>query len=156
MGHAKCYSQLGLVEYEKFKEARAAKLPDDQLLAHLNAAAKLYHQALENDPPDNPEDLAIDHNQLGNIYHDAGDLEGALEHYNESIRYKEMAGNIYSAGTTRFNIAITLANNGRPSDALLYARAALRNFEPYGQGAAQNIQDAQGLIAEIEQAMKGK
>ncbi len=157
LSHAKCYSQLGLIEHKKYEEARTAKQPDEKLLAHLNAAIKWYNLALENDPPDMPEDLAIDHNQLGNIYDDAGDIERALYHYNESIHYKEMAGNLYTAGSTRRNIAITLANNGRLSDALLYARAALRNFEPYAQGAAQDIQDTQRLIGQIEAAIaKGK
>ena len=32
-------------------------------------------------------------------------------------------------------------------------RAALRNFETYGQAAAAEIQDTQQLLAEIEQAM---
>ena len=64
------------------------------------------------------------------------------------------AGNFYAAGTTRFNLAIVLANNGRLSDALLYARAALRNFESYG-GRAKDMEDkTKGLIAEIEEAMK--
>jgi hypothetical protein len=35
-------------------------------------------------------------------------------------------------------------------------RADLRNFEPYGQGAAQDVEKTQRLIAEIEQAMKSK
>ena len=44
-----------------------------------------YQQALALLPPDNLDDLAVTHNQLGNIYNDAGDLERALEHYNQSI-----------------------------------------------------------------------
>ena len=39
-------------------------------------------------------------------------------------------------------------------NALLYARAALRNFESYG-GRAKDMEDrTKGLIAEIEEAMK--
>ena len=93
---------------------------------------------------------------MGNIYFDAGDLERALPHWRESIRYKEAAGNVYLAGTTRFNVAVALARSGRLVDALEYARAALRNFEPYGQGAAADIQRARGLIAQIEGAMGGR
>ena len=125
------------------------------MLEHLNAGAKWYHLALENDSPDNPEDLAIDHNQLGNIFHDVGDLEHALEHYNKSVQYKELVGNIYSVGTTRYNIAIALANNGRLSDALLYARAALRNFGSYGGRARDEEDKTKGLIDWIEGKMKG-
>lgn len=111
-------------------------------MKHLNAAVEYYQQALALLPPDAVDDLAVTHNQLGNIYNEAGDLERALEHYNKSIQYKEMAGNIYAAGTTRRNMAIVLANNGRLSDALLYARAALRDFESY-QGRAKEMEDNQ-------------
>jgi len=42
---------------------------------------------------------------------------------------------------------------GRHSDALLYARAALRNFESYG-GRAKDMEDkTKGLIGEIEKLM---
>jgi hypothetical protein len=153
-GKAKTYSQLGSVELEKFKEAREIKQPNEQLLKHLNTAKKWYHLALENDSPDNPEGLAIDHNQLGLIYYYAGDLERTLYHYNQDIHYDELAGNQYGAGQTRGNIAVVLAQNGRLSDALLYARAALRNFESYGGRAKQNEDDAKELIAAIEEAMK--
>ena len=49
-----------------------------------------------------------------------------------------------------------LSQNGRHSAALLYARAALRNFESYG-GRAKDQQDkTKGLIGEIEKRMKDK
>jgi tetratricopeptide (TPR) repeat protein len=152
LGRAKCYSQLGLVEREKFKEARSTKQSDENLLVHLNAALKWYNLALENDPPDMPEDLAIDHSQLGNIYSDVGDLERAPYHYNNAAKFFESAGNLHSAGITQFNLAIMLSQKGRLSDALLYARAALRNFESYGGRAKEMEDNAKGLIAEIEKA----
>jgi len=101
--------------------------------------------------------LVVSHgnHQLGNIYDDAGDLERALYHYNQDIHYDELAGNQYGAGQTRFNIALMLAQNNRLSDALLYARAALRNFESYQGRAKADEDDAKELIAAIEKAMKG-
>ena len=154
LGHAKCYSQLGLVEREKYKVARNANQSDENLLAHLNAAIKWYNLALENDPPDMPGDLAVDHNQLGNTYSDAGDLERALKHYNQSIHFAETDASFYEAGRYRYNVALALANNGRLSNALLYARAALRNFESY-EGRAKDHEDrTKGLIEWIEGKMK--
>ena len=155
LGRAKCFSQLGLVAYERFKEARAAEKPEEEQLRHLNEAARFYHQALELNPPDNAGDLAVDHNQLGNIYDDAGDLERALHHYNEGIRYFETAGDFYDAGQTRFNVAVTLAQRGRFDEALLYARAALRNYESYAGRAAEEEQKTRGLIEAIEGARRG-
>jgi hypothetical protein len=43
---------------------------------------------------------------------------------------------------------------GHHSDALLYARAALRNFESYGGRAKDREDQTKGLIAEIEGGMK--
>ena len=56
---------------------------------------------------------------------------------------------------TRFNVALALANAGRLTDTLLYARAALRNFATYGDRAAAEFQRTQGLIEQIEQPMRG-
>jgi tetratricopeptide (TPR) repeat protein len=101
-------------------------------------------------PPNAVDDLAVTHNMLGSIYGDAGDLDRAVSHYRESIRYKELTGDVYGAATARFNVAVDLAKAGRLDDALLYAQAALRNFATYSDAAAEMIQKTQGLIAEIQ------
>jgi tetratricopeptide (TPR) repeat protein len=150
LGRGKCLNQLGAVAYERFKEARAADKPAEEPLRYLNDAARFYHQALDLLPPNAVNDLAVTHNQLGAIYGDAGDLDRALSHYREAIRYFEGAGDLYQAAATRFNVAIDLANAGRRADALLYAQAALRNFATYGDRAAAEIAKTQGLIARIE------
>jgi tetratricopeptide (TPR) repeat protein len=154
LGRGKCLSQLGLVAYERLKEARAANQPETELLRHLNAAVAFYLQALDLTPPDAVDDLAVAHNQLGNIYRSAGDLDRALPHYREAIRYFEAAGDLYHAAVTRFNVALALAEAGRFPDALDYAHAALRNYETYGERAAEEIAKTQRLIVEIEEAMK--
>ncbi len=146
LGRSKSLSLLGYVAHERFKEARAADKPNEELLRHLNAAAGFYHQALDLLPPNAVDDLAVTHNQLGNIYRNAGDLDRALSHYRESIRYKEAAGNIYAAANTRFNVALALRDAGRLADAREYAHAALRNYQTYGDRAAAEIQETQRLI----------
>jgi tetratricopeptide (TPR) repeat protein len=151
---AHCLGQLGNVAHERFKEAQAAKRPEEELLQHINDALRFYHQALDLLPPDAVDDLAVTHNLLGNIYSNAGDLDRALPHYRESIRYREMQGNLYGAAQTRFNVALVLAEAGRLSDAREYAHAALRNFQTYGDRAADKIEKTQGLIAKIEGAME--
>ncbi len=72
--------------------------------------------------------------------HNVGDQEQALSHWSEAIRYMEMTGNIYGAGQIRFNVAAALKDANRFPDALEYARAALRNFQSYPQGAEEMIQ----------------
>ena len=119
-------------------------------LHHLNDATQAYHQALDLTPTDNITDRAIFHNQLGNIYADAGQLDTALHHYQQSIRYKETVGNRYSAGNTRLNIARALSMAGRTEQALLYAHAALRDYESCGASAADKIEQTRRLIIAIE------
>ena len=149
-----CHNQLGLVAKKHFEDARAAHRPESELLQHLNTAVGFYQQALTLLPSNAVDDLAVAHNQLGQIYRSAGDIDRALPHYREAARLFEAAGNLYNAGTARRNVALTPANAGRLTDALLYAQAALRNFAPYGDRAAEVIQQTQQLIAEIEAAMQ--
>ncbi|MEK8017830.1 MAG: tetratricopeptide repeat protein [Candidatus Parabeggiatoa sp.] len=115
----------------------------------MNEAVKYYHNALELLPDNAVNDLAAAHHQLGNIYYEVGDLEQALYHFSEAIRYMEMAGNIYEAGKTRRNVAIALQDANRLPDALEYARAALRHFQSYPQGAEADRQKAEGLIKNL-------
>ena len=155
LGRARCVAQLGFVHWERFKEARAAGRPEAELLAHLKAAANAYQQALELTPADAVGQLAVAHNQLGLIYDDGGQLEVALRHWQESIHYQEAAGNRYGAATTRANVAAALAQRGRLGDGLLWAQAAQRDYQAYGDRAAADIAQTQRLIAAIEQAMAG-
>ncbi len=174
-GRAQCLGQLGLVAYERFKEARAATPTPSprlraagktsagegsayspasgeggELLKHLNDALGSYQQALALLPPNAVDDLAVTHNQLGNIYKNADDLDHALPHYREAIRYSELGGDLYEAAKYRSNVALALMQARRLDDAGEYARAALRNYETYGERAAEEIQKTKGLIEGIE------
>ena len=150
MGRSGCLAQLGSVAYERFQEARSRESDEDELLRHLNEAVDFYNQSLELVPPDAVDQLAVIHNSLGATYGNAGDVDRALPHYRDAIRYEEQQGNIYDASGTRFNVAIALLQSGRPRDALEYARSALRGFESYGESAAEDIRDTRQLIEDIE------
>ena len=151
LGRAQGVGQLGNVAYERFNDAQAAGAPDEQLLRHLNAAAGAYHQALGLLPDNAVGDLAVTHHGLGAIYGEAGDTAAALGHYQKAIHYLELQDDRYSAGWTRHDAAITLAIAGRQHDALLYARAALRDFDAVGPGAAARADRARQLITALEQ-----
>ena len=144
-------AQLGQVALERFDDARAAGEAEPVLLEHLNAALGHYQQALDLIPADDHENRATIENQLGIIYHRAGDTGQALRHYQQAIQHDEARGDIYGAGQTRYNIALLLAGAGRVSDALLYARAALDNYQQAGPGAAADAAQAEQLIADLEQ-----
>lgn len=150
-GRGGCLAQLGLVAYERFNEARTANQSEEILLQYINEAVKYFHGALKLLPDNAVNDLAVTHNQLGNIYGSVGNLEQALSHYREAIRYFETAGNIYNAGKSRLGVALALAQANRLPDALEYARAARRNFQSYPQGTEEMIQRTEWLIKKIEQ-----
>jgi tetratricopeptide (TPR) repeat protein len=156
LGQARCLNQLGYVAWERFKEARTAKKPEKELKSHINDALQYYNKVLEMLPLSEVNGLAVTHNQLGLIYRDVGDLDQALSHYRDSIRYTEVTGNLYNAAGTRYNVAVLLIESDRFVDALEYANAALRNFETYGEDAAEDIQKTRILIAEIEKALQAQ
>jgi tetratricopeptide (TPR) repeat protein len=154
LGRARCLGQLGSVALARFEEARAVEDPEDELRTRLNSALDLYQQALALLPETAVADWAIVHNALGVIYIAAGDVDRALRHFRTAIGYREHVGNLYGAGRTRFNVAQTLWGANRFADALAYAKAALANFQTFGDRAADMIDMTQRLIADIQQAQQ--
>ena len=59
------------------------------------------------------------------------------------------------AADTRCHVARALAQRGRLGDGLLWAQAALRDYQSYGDRAAAKIAQIQQLIAAIEQVLAG-
>jgi tetratricopeptide (TPR) repeat protein len=156
LDRAKLMAQLGQVASERFLEALKSEESDEKLIHHLNDALQFSSQGLELTPIDAVSELSLIHNQLGVINMRAGDFGRAMLHYREAIRYKEIRGDIFGAALTRYNVAILLAREGRLMDAREYAYAALRNFETYGDRAAEEIQATRELIADIEQLMQAQ
>jgi tetratricopeptide (TPR) repeat protein len=145
--------QLGRVAYERFNDARVGKRPLKELARLLTESARLYEQALATIPQTAVIDRAATHNQLGNIYQNVGDVERALHHYRQCIRYGEEVGDAFGTGLTRYNVAVALLEAGRHSDARAYAEAALANFQIFGDRAASEIDHAQRLVSTIDQRM---
>ncbi|HMQ30953.1 MAG TPA: CHAT domain-containing protein [Chloroflexaceae bacterium] len=150
---AKSIAALGSVALERFYEAKANGEPDETLWQHLKDSLARYQEALLLLPANANVDRAAVNNQIGITYHEAGNLDSARFHYDESIRYKELQGDLYGAGQTRYNLAITLYNAGQLARARRYAELALKNYEPYGAGAAQQIARTQRLLAAIDEAL---
>ena len=150
VGHAQVLRALGTVALERFKEAaRSVGAAPARAHEHLRKALAAYSQALELFPADAVDDLAIVHNQLGIVYGRGGNLPAALDHFQKSIQYDLSQQNIFGAGESRFNAGLELARAGRGEDALLYLRAALRDYEAIG--AAAYAAEARQLIAALEQ-----
>ncbi|MBK9603818.1 MAG: tetratricopeptide repeat protein [Anaerolineales bacterium] len=124
-GRAITVGQLGFTAREHFTDAKKEDKAEEELLKHLNAALDYYQQALALLPSDAVNDLAVTHNQLGNIYSDAGDLEREPYHYMQSVNYKEKAGNLYAAGQNSLQYCHCPSQQRTP-----LRRAALRPRRP--------------------------
>ena len=149
LDRARATGQLGNIAGQRFRIARDAGAAAGQLAPDFSrAAATYYQQALDLFPDDAIDDLAIVHNTLGDLYEEAGETDRALGHYQRSIEQEERRDNRYGAGQGRLSAAFALAGAGRRDDALLYARAALRDHET--AGAATEADQARKLIARIE------
>jgi tetratricopeptide (TPR) repeat protein len=151
LGRARIFGSLGAVALARFDDARVAGAAEAVLLGHLNTALGHYQQALGLLPAGDHETRAITEHQLGIIYGRAGDSGQALRHYQQSLQHEEARGDIYGAGSTRYNIALLLADSGRVGDALAYARAALTNYQQAGPGATAQADQARQLIVDLEQ-----
>jgi len=155
LSQAQCFGQLGGVALERFKEARIANESEDILLRHSKRAQRRCHKALELLPPDAIVDLAVIHGQLGTIYSALGQLKRARYHYDQAIQHVDSI-DLYEAAKLLFNIAVDLMQSGSFDDALSYAMAALRNFEVYGDHAADRIKETEILIANIKKAQNSR
>ena len=123
--------------------------------SNYSTALNYYQQALALLPALAVNDLAVTHNQLGNIYGEVGDTDHASPHYREAIRYYEKAGNLYGAGRTRYNVGLALEQAARLVNAREYALAGQSNFQTFGDRAADMIQLGERKVADIERAIRG-
>jgi tetratricopeptide (TPR) repeat protein len=164
LNRSDCIKQIGMVHYERFREARKRKEPVETLLRHAQAAEASYIEGLRLCPKDALTSLAPLHNELGNLYQEVGQLDRARAHYEQSAQYHEKTGNHFRAGQTRFNMAVMYTQAAereeQPSQqraillrAKAYAEAALRDYRQYqGHAAAKEVK-AQGFLDRINQAL---
>lgn len=151
LGRAGCLCQLGNVAWERFRDAREAGSRVGECFGHLKKAEEYYRQALGMFPASAVRELGTTHNQLGNIYDDAGQIDAALHHYRESVRYCEAMQDRFEAGQIRYNVALTLARAGRFVDARDWAKAALRDFQASENADQENVETLK-LLEWIESA----
>ncbi|NJL40007.1 MAG: tetratricopeptide repeat protein [Leptolyngbyaceae cyanobacterium SM1_4_3] len=154
LGRSKCLTELGRIAHEYFHEGRSFGHSETQLSHHLNQSIQFFDQALNLLPQNAITALAVAHNQLGNVCRSAGDFDRAFLNYREAICYQEAQGDLYGAADTRFNVALIRTQAGRFDEALLYAQAAISNYEAFGGRAMRDIQEVQKIINLIEDLQK--
>jgi len=154
LGRGQSEVNLGNLPLQRFDEAQKKSVPNEQLVELLNKALSHYFAALKLIPTNAVDTHATVHNNIGNVYQRAGELERALKHFDEAIRLKRGANDHYSVGKAQFNVALALYKAQRLVRARLYAEAALNSFAPYGAGASADVEDTQRLIAAIDQMLQ--
>lgn len=141
-----CLGELGHVAWLQFAKARRAGGTEHDLRRHLMRARRYYQRAIEFDRADAFAVLARHHQALGHVSLALGDVDFALPHYRESIRYDDLCGNRLQAASTRFELAIDLRNGGHSTEALRYAEEALHELSA--------LDDSDGLLARIQLFLK--
>jgi tetratricopeptide (TPR) repeat protein len=153
IGRSDMLSQLGLVFFQRFLDARAANRPVEQLASFFADAGKAYEQALETLPEGAITHRKYIHDALGDLYLSISDFDYALQHYRQASRYHERANDQFDTAVSRYKAAGALVGAGQLDDARSYADAALANYQTLGDRAAAEIQKTQRLIAEIDKAI---
>ncbi|MBL7647574.1 MAG: CHAT domain-containing protein [Candidatus Hydrogenedentes bacterium] len=150
LGKARCMAELGKVSSSRFEEGLLSSRPEAELVEHFEKALGYYEQVLRTIPSDDINMFGLTHGQLGNLYRRAGQFNMALEHHLKCLRYEELRGVQFDTASARFNIALDFGSAGRFSESLIYAKAALRDFEDYGPRAVEMAERTKELIAICE------
>jgi tetratricopeptide (TPR) repeat protein len=149
--------QLGALFQQRLLEGIKNKQPPETLLHYYTEAQELFEQSLTIMPKTDINNLAVLHNQLGNLYNLLDDtVTRALDHYQRSIRYYDQLGDVFTAGMVRANTAGALLQAGRGADARSYALAALTNLRQFGSRAAVQVASTERLLAHIDDELATK
>ena len=164
LGRSRCIHRIGAVHHERFRNAQERYEPIETLIHFFDAAKECYLQGLQLCPKNALADLAPMHGQLGLLFDDAGQLDGARLHHEQSVQYFAEAGNHLDAGYARLNMALTYARQSERNSeasqqcrllfqAQAYATAALRDFQRYQGRAGKMEAQAQNLLDRIRQEL---
>lgn len=149
-GRGECLSNLGLLAYERFRDARAAERSEEELLRHLTTAEQRYQGALELTPSEAVPDLAVMHHQLGVIRDLLGEPLPAMESYREALRLENEQGDRSGAATTQLAYAVAAQGAGQLRTAVSYAEAALQDFEALGDAYEAERRRASEVLAMLQ------
>lgn len=154
---ARFLAALGLVAWERFRTARATDRPESELIRHLTDARQYYLRAVEHDAADDFASLASHNLQYGHASYSMGDIDRALPHYREAIRFDQLQGNTFGAAKTRFNLAIALRDVGRLGEARRYAVAAFGELRKVSGPISEDLLDrARRLVLSLEELIEQK
>jgi tetratricopeptide (TPR) repeat protein len=155
VGRANALSELGQLTLIQMVAAQLRGVPPAALVGLLNEAGGKFAEALALIPPEAAPARRAVVQRIGQVYAAAGELDLARRHFEDAIRLSEASGDRYHAGGSRLNLAIVLGQDNRIGDALLYARAALADFEATG-AADELAATARELITSLERRLASR
>ncbi|MCB1019404.1 MAG: hypothetical protein KDC27_05715, partial [Acidobacteria bacterium] len=148
---------LGQVSWERFRAARQSERPESELIRHLADSRQYYQRAIEHDASSDYESLAKHNLQYGHASYSMGDIDRALPHYREAIRYDQLRRNTFGAAKTRFNLSIALRDVGRLGESRKYAVAAFGELQRIDGPVSEDLfERARKLVMNIEARLEEK
>ena len=154
---ARFLAALGQVSWERFRAARQGERPESELIRHLADSRQYYQRAIEHDASSDYESLARHNLQYGHASYSMGDIDRAVPHYREAIRYDQLRRNTFGAAKTRFNLSIALRDVGRLGESRKYAVAAFGELQRIDGPISEDLfERARKLVMNIESRLEAK
>ncbi|OUC16092.1 MAG: hypothetical protein B0A82_03700 [Alkalinema sp. CACIAM 70d] len=139
--------------YLRFRDTQANPQAIKESFNYFRQAARFLYESLNLLPLDAVRELAVIHTSLVGLHGFIKNIDQAVFHSREAIRYYEVIGESYSTAFPMINIASALERVGRHEEALIYAQTSLRILKPFGNQAISHIQTVQELIEDIENSL---
>ena len=154
---ARFLAALGQVSWERFRTSRQGERPESELIRHLADSRQYYQRAIEHDASSDYENLARHNLQYGHASYSMGDIDRAVPHYREAIRYEQLRQNTFGAAKTRFNLSIALRDVGRLGESRKYAVAAFGELQRIDGPVSEDLfERARKLVMNIESRLEEK
>jgi hypothetical protein len=154
-GRGNCLQQMSVLGLERFKTVMSGGGRFEDAMPYLEAARQFMEESLRVFPLEQRPTRSRISEHLAMIYLYSAQPDIALAFFADDLRRKEVLGDVFAAAVCRQNMAFALCIINRPTDALAYAEAALRDFQTFDRSAAADIQKTRELISELEAGLTG-
>ncbi|MGP4050251.1 CHAT domain-containing protein [Streptomyces sp. 2A115] len=147
-----CLEQLAAVSFKRFINLSKTVEPDSELMIrNYLEATQRYTAYIALQPEGDVHHRAVGYSQLGMLAaRVTTETPLAIAHFHRAIELFEFEGDRYQAGHIKQEISTLFGVGGHYEEALLYARAALADFETYGAHARDSVESVMRMISGIE------
>lgn len=151
----KCLGQLADVSFRRFiTDCEEAERDSESMTRHYLEAIQRYTAYIEVLPEDDIHHRAVGYARLGTLEaRGTAETPLAIAHLHRAIDLFEFEGDRYQTGILKQEISEIFGARGYYEEALLYARAALEDYETYGARERDRVELMTRMIAGIERLM---